>query len=158
MVRTLITLGAMALLGTGCSVMGVGESEFACEKNAGECASVAEVYRATNGRAYRSASPARAKAADEGARTIVPAAVTPLNPPNWPAPVLEPASVLRIWVAPWVDDNKALHWPSYIFAEVTPRKWSFGNMDFRETRPLVPIQIDRRKTDDSNAPSSSTTD
>lgn len=150
MVRALIYLSALMVALTGCSTLGVGESEFACGEGSDgtrECDSVAEVYRATNGRDYRNASKRTKLQSDQV--IAPPSRVAPMSPPNWPAPVLEPASVLRIWVAPWVDDSKALHWPSYIFAEVTPRKWSFGNTDFRETRPLVPIQIDRRQTDET---------
>ena len=43
-------------------------------------------------------------------------------------PVLEPATVLRIWVAPWIDDHGDLNYPSYIYTEVQPKHWSIGEM------------------------------
>lgn len=136
----LLAIGTLA----GCSTMGVGNSEFSCakEKTGMPCASVDEVYNKTNGSNWRPPAPAA-----KDAPTVEPhraAAVTPMATPNFPAPVLEPAQVMRVWIAPWVDDNQSLHWPSYVFTEVTPRKWSFGNSDFVRARQLVPLQVDRR--------------
>lgn len=147
MVRALIVFMAAAAI-TGCTTtMGIGEkSEFACNKKQDGmgCSSVESVYEATNGANYRQAISEHAVRSTSSAPTqsVSQAAVAPMPAPSWPAPVLEPASVLRIWIAPWVDDKKALHWPSYVFAEVTPRKWSFGNMDFRSSQQLVPLQVD----------------
>ncbi|MDK9702561.1 MAG: TraV family lipoprotein [Sulfuritalea sp.] len=127
----------------GCSAMGVGNSEFSCskEKTGMPCASVDEVYGKTNGANWRPAPVSKDKQVNEPQRA---ATATPMTAPNFPAPVLEPAQVMRIWVAPWVDDAQSLHWPSYVFTEVTPRKWSFGNSDFVRARQLVPLQVDRR--------------
>jgi len=58
--------------------------------------------------------------------------------PNLPLPVLEPAKVMRIWIAPWEDSKKDLHWPSYLFTEIQPRKWSFGKSEFTGSRPVIP--------------------
>lgn len=58
--------------------------------------------------------------------------------PNLPLPILEPAKVMRIWIAPWEDSKKDLHWPSYLFTEIQPRKWSFGKSEFTGSRPVVP--------------------
>ncbi len=58
--------------------------------------------------------------------------------PNLPLPALEPARVMRIWIAPWEDNRKDLHWPSYLFTEIQPRKWSFGNSEFTGSRPVIP--------------------
>ncbi len=58
--------------------------------------------------------------------------------PNLPLPVLEPARVMRIWIAPWEDGKKDLHWPSYLFTEIQPRKWSFGQSEFTGSRPVIP--------------------
>jgi len=58
--------------------------------------------------------------------------------PNLPLPVLEPAKVMRIWIAPWEDSKKDLHWPSYLFTEIQPRKWSFGKTEFTGSRPVIP--------------------
>lgn len=54
-------------------------------------------------------------------------------------PVLEQPKVLRIWVAPWRDENETLNWPSYMFSEITPKKWSFGGISFRNNPPTAPL-------------------
>lgn len=57
-------------------------------------------------------------------------------------PILEPAKVMRIWIAPWQTKNEDLVWPSYVFVEVTPKKWAFGEMSVTNVKPLVPLQVD----------------
>lgn len=50
-----------------------------------------------------------------------------MRPPvDMAKPVLEPAQVLRIWLAPWVDEAQDLHGASYVFTEITPRRWTMG--------------------------------
>ncbi len=63
--------------------------------------------------------------------------VNPLSP----KPVLEPASIMRIWMAPWNDNNDDLHWPGYIFTEVTPRRWSFGEASVGSLQPKLPVHV-----------------
>lgn len=55
-----------------------------------------------------------------------------------PVPVLHQAQVMRVWIGPWVDDNKDLHWPGLMFTEVQTRKWNFGQDDFNGVEPPVP--------------------
>lgn len=147
MVRTLGTAFCVALLSGCASMMGFGESEFTCAKNHSgmPCDSVEQIYRKTNGPNWR-ASDQSQKAANGASHEAIatgvrPTAAVPVSAPSWPTPVLEPAQVLRVWIAPWVDESQSLHWPSYVFAEVTPRKWSFGNADFRAVRQLTPLQV-----------------
>lgn len=65
-------------------------------------------------------------------------------PSNYPAPVQTvrrnemvvrttrdepfrvPAKVMRIFIAPWEDEQGDLHMGGYVFSEVEPRKWSVG--------------------------------
>lgn len=82
---------------------------------------------------------------EKAARDKPPALPLPLHfpiaqsaSPNLPLPVLEPAKVMRIWIAPWEDSKKDLHWPSYLFTEIQPRKWSFGKSEFTGSRPVIP--------------------
>jgi conjugal transfer pilus assembly protein TraV len=131
------------------------------------CKSPVQVYRATNGATHdrdsitpeppaKSGNPASLDALNDGSglTTIQTEKVArgkqptqPLPPhlliaqaasPNLPLPVLEPARVMRIWIAPWEDGKKDLHWPSYLFTEIQPRKWSFGQSEFTGTRPVIP--------------------
>lgn len=41
-------------------------------------------------------------------------------------PVREQAKVMRIWIAPYVDQNDDLHYPSYLYTEIQPRRWALG--------------------------------
>lgn len=59
-----------------------------------------------------------------------------------PMPVLEQPKVLRIWVAPWKDQNETLNWGNYMFTEVTPRRWNFGDSVMRNTPITAPNQAD----------------
>lgn len=138
-ISVLLVLATTAL--AGCSGIGIGKSEFSCSKERETglpCASPQEVYASTNGANWQ---PPKSSAGQAPAAIERTAAVMPMTPPNYPAPVLEPARVMRIWIAPWVDEGQTLHWPSYVFTEVTPRKWSYGNSDFSAARQLVPVQL-----------------
>ncbi|WP_425953170.1 type IV conjugative transfer system lipoprotein TraV [Ralstonia pseudosolanacearum] len=53
-------------------------------------------------------------------------------------PVRTPAQVMRIWIAPWIDSKDDLHYPSYLFTEVQPRRWSFGKTEFAGKGMVVP--------------------
>ena len=43
-----------------------------------------------------------------------------------PKPVREPAQVMRIWIAPWVDSGDVLHLAQLHYAEIVPRTWTVG--------------------------------
>ncbi|GMG94823.1 conjugal transfer pilus assembly protein TraV [Cupriavidus metallidurans] len=53
-------------------------------------------------------------------------------------PVRKPAQVMRIWIAPWIDSKDDLHYPSYLYTEVQPRRWSFGKSEFAGKGMVVP--------------------
>ena len=53
-------------------------------------------------------------------------------------PIRTPAQVMRIWIAPWIDSKDDLHYPSYLFTEVQPRRWSFGKTEFAGKGMVVP--------------------
>lgn len=59
-----------------------------------------------------------------------------------PMPVLEQPKVLRIWVAPWKDENETLNWSSFLFTEITPRRWNFGDSVMRNTPVTAPNKAD----------------
>ena len=131
------------------------------------CKSPVQVYRATNGATHdrdsitpeppaKSGNSAALDALNDGSGLVsiqtekVARGKQPTQPlpphlliaqaasPNLPLPVLEPARVMRIWIAPWEDGKKDLHWPSYLFTEIQPRKWSFGQSEFTGSRPVIP--------------------
>jgi conjugal transfer pilus assembly protein TraV len=131
------------------------------------CKSPVQVYRATHGATHdrdsgtaepplKKTSPSALDSfgdssdlvsiqAEKAARTKPPSLPLPTHlplsqsaSPNLPLPILEPARVMRIWIAPWEDGKKDLHWPSYLFTEIQPRKWSFGKAEFTGSRPVIP--------------------
>lgn len=46
--------------------------------------------------------------------------------PDKPVPIRTPAVVMRIWIAPWIDDNDDLIAPGYVYTEIEPRKWIYS--------------------------------
>ena len=157
----------IAFLQAGCaSVLNTADhDEFACPgMPAGVmCKSPVQVYHATDGRDSVTPEPVKKREGpasldslndDSGLVSIqadkatrdkpsarplpVPLSFAPSALPKLPLPVLEPARVMRIWIAPWEDSKKDLHWPSYLFTEIQPRKWSFGKSEFTGLRPVIP--------------------
>lgn len=57
---------------------------------------------------------------------------------NGPRPVREPAQIVRIWIAPWVDASDTLHLAQYQFAEVQPRTWTVGLEEKRGGGYVIP--------------------
>jgi conjugal transfer pilus assembly protein TraV len=55
--------------------------------------------------------------------------------------VLQPAEVMRVLVAAYTDDNGYANMPGFVFVEVTPRQWTFGEAaNMRPTR-VVPLEM-----------------
>lgn len=146
----------MAATLAGCAGAG-GTSDFHCKAtdDGVACKNPMEIYELTNSRdRISSASLAEAEANRGVGKDGKPAMSTgmfpnkPTAPINNPMPLLEPASVMRIWVAPYVDDKKDLHWPGLVYTEITSRKWSFGESQVAKIKPLVPLQVDAGRSDE----------
>lgn len=58
-----------------------------------------------------------------------------------PEPIVSQARVLRVWIAPWIDKNKDLHWPGLMFTRIQQSEWNFGESEFNGVEPVVPHQI-----------------
>ena len=73
-----------------------------------------------------------------------PAAPDPTITPDYTLPIRTPATVMRIWVAPWVDSNDDLMMSGYIYSEINKRRWMIGEptvdgrSSYLRTAPLVP--------------------
>lgn len=140
--KTLAIVSIAAVPLAGCSTISIGKSEFVCPgmPSGFVCKTPREVYDATNGSDSVKKTTATAGKTAQGHDS-------PFARPMWktesgPMPVLEHAQVLRIWIAPWVDSRQTLNWPSYVFTEITPRKWSFGGVEFHAQKPLTPMVAD----------------
>ena len=130
------------VLASGCAAMG--KSDFSCggpTPGVG-CLPSSQVYEITNDpeltNAVTDALEAAATSGEEFDTQEVVAKVRAnyqpeiamvkamAEPVNLPMPILKPAHAIRIWIAPWEDQKGDLHMPGYIFTEITPRRWSFG--------------------------------
>lgn len=65
-----------------------------------------------------------------------------LEPLAQPLPIREAPQVMRVWVAPYTDQNDDLHWPSFVYTEITKRRWSIGEEAAPEAVILTPMQVD----------------
>lgn len=131
-------LGVVVSLLSGCSIFAPGSSDFACPgmPKGVTCKTPREVYDISTGK-----TPKKGKAAKAGDYDPSPVEVLLVGRGGSnlePVPVLEQAKVMRIWIAPWVDKNKDLHWPGMIFTQVQARQWSVGNDNFEGIEPPVP--------------------
>ena len=41
------------------------------------------------------------------------------------------SQVMRIWIAPYIDQQDNLNWSGYVYSEVTPRRWAVGEQEVR---------------------------
>lgn len=117
-------LGASVLAMTGCmSMNGLSDSsgKFACKAPDGvSCTSVSGVYA----NAQQDNLPAL-----QAYRKVPLTAVSPSSPiaaipvPLPGMPIRSQPRTLRIWVAPWVDEEGDLHDQSFMYVVVDPGKW-----------------------------------
>lgn len=142
--------GASLLMGCASTLNTAGTSEFACgERN--DCPTPFEVYNNTNNappsvRNGRTPERWNAKSKDHGsgdkgegqalpALDLVRAANTTVklqDPTQATAqPIREPSQVMRVWIAPWIDQSDNLNWSGYVYTEVTPKRWAFGERQIR---------------------------
>ena len=165
--RGLAGMVAAALV-SGCAA--VGQPDFSCDGMPGNvtCLDAMTVYELTSDPALDAAVRAEvARRTDLGETQIDTKAIvaqikqtrvstqtgttTLMAPLNQPMPVLEPARVVRIWVAPWVDAKGDLHMPGYLFSEITPRRWSLGEAEVAGARVLTPMQVERDSAANTSA-------
>lgn len=148
----LVSASACAMVLTGCAsaLNTASESKFACDNNNSTCPTPLEVYQAThnapksirNGRTPEEWKTG-AKEGGEITKTdpvmelerdlteLAPSShlLTAAEPPA--LPMRQASQIMRIWVAPWVDSTDNLNWATYVYTEVTPKRWSYGEQEVR---------------------------
>lgn len=68
-------------------------------------------------------------------------------------PVRMPAQVMRIWFAPWIDRKDDLHIASYLYTEIQPRRWAFGDEEFIGRGLIIPTkQLNKSKSSKAATP------
>jgi len=153
-----LTLSLSVTMMSGCaSSLNVGESSFAC-KEAGGCPTPIEVYESTHGAPseLRVGKTPKAWKADPSQTVVrIQESVTKATPAKEAigantirvdtartvVPLRSSSSVLRIWIAPWVDENDRLNWARYSFVEVSPRTWRFGENEVRKQDDVPFVNI-----------------
>lgn len=132
-----------------------GKSEFACRAPDGVvCTSVSGVYANTvagtlparqadhpQGVAPESAAEIQQKGQADTPR---PYAATPpaSTAPAAGTPLLSPPKVLRLWLAPWVDEDGDLHDQAYLYVMWHRGEWQLGHTEAdirRQFAPIAPI-------------------
>ena len=157
--QLLLSLMGVALGGmTGCSSMlnPAGSDLYACPgmPQGVTCKTPAAVYKSTHqdiepsefdtpivrpGDKSSNTAPQQKSAAASNAnqnRDDLPAGVS--IAPVGPRPVREPAKVVRIWIAPWVDKSDSLNLAQYQYIEIKPRTWSLGRLESASASSVVP--------------------
>lgn len=149
-VAIMAVFGVVALSGCASSLNTAGESKFACDASNNNCPTPLEVYQAThnspaairNGRTpdewktgskdsgqIKQLNPAEDLRRDLTSLAPSSQLLTAAEPPA--LPVRQASQVMRIWVAPWIDSNDNLNWSTYVYTEVTPKRWSYGEQEVR---------------------------
>jgi len=135
---------AFPLFAAGCAstLNTAGSSDFACPGMPGiTCKTPVQVYQMTN--QDKLASPLPSSPSSDNATPMQIVAVSEGTGLSTPKPIRVPATIMRIWIAPWTDKNDDLHWPSYLFTEVQARRWNFGKPEFTDMQPVVPHRMMR---------------
>lgn len=154
----LLTVGALGLLALqGCSTLGIGESDYACDgmPQGVRCMSAKDVYAATEGTDHLRGKPVdgdtSAKYDDQPEDEARPdSGVQPgkrlerqpaLPAVKGPVPLRTPSGVMRIRLNFWEDKEGDLHVPGYIYTEVETRRWQVG-MPTPESDPVLrPLSV-----------------
>ena len=159
-----VSIVALALIAgvAGCSTAsGIGRGDFSCAgpTPGTACIDSMSVYEITSDPQLQEAVIAELQRAAEKEEEVDPHEVLAriraqhspvtesvsniIEPISQPKPILKPAQVVRIWIAPWVDRKGDLHMPGYVFSEITPRRWELGEPETGTSTILAPVQLDR---------------
>jgi conjugal transfer pilus assembly protein TraV len=147
---------------TGCSVLAIGESEYACkgyDTKGVTCMSAREVYHATenatsisnsdfkNEEHEAEASGRNAQRQPSGAHqhgqptTQQHRAAGQYIQHKGPTPIRTPARVMRVWVDTYEDKQGDLHSPGLVYTEVESRRWNIGNQAPRRAEKITPLGL-----------------
>lgn len=156
----LYALFGASLFVSGCaSSLNIGETTFACKEEGG-CPTPIEVYEATHGspsellmgktpKSWKSdpsqtvvrVSPRQGNDAAREARAAMGAERIKVDAQRTTVPLRSSSSILRIWIAPWIDENDRLNWARYTFVEVAPRTWRFGENEVRRQDDIPFVNV-----------------
>ena len=129
-----------------------GKSEFACKAPDGVvCTSVSGVYANTLAGTLpaRREGYAQSEAPDSASEAKPKGPADPLKPysaeppagtaPAAGTPLLSPPRVLRLWLAPWVDEDGDLHDQAYLYVMWHRGEWQLGHTEAGVRSRFAPI-------------------
>lgn len=120
MKRSAVWVGSVVLMGffSGCAV------KYGCPAPEGvTCKSISEVYAKSRGQ--------EKAAGDRGKTESVKEHVLPTPGPRHPAPdsavpLRSAPKVLRVWIAPWIDEEGDLHQEGHLYMVIHSGAWAIG--------------------------------
>jgi conjugal transfer pilus assembly protein TraV len=136
-------------------MLGIGEPEFSCpaaNTDGFKCMNVRELYKATDGPGSKVVVPPKKlqegsrqekETGGEGAEKVSAGREPAMEPTPWldkPLPVRSQARVMRVWVAPYEDEEGDLNAPGLVYTEIEPRRWNVGEGLVRKPTTLNPVQ------------------
>jgi conjugal transfer pilus assembly protein TraV len=148
---------AIALCAVLVTTLGLGacsanpKVKYQCQATGGvACMSMSELYEATS-HADRVVSRDQAKGQRRGGQrdsaievsggALQFAAPAPAIHLDSQIPIRTPAKVMRIWIAPWVDDAGDLHLAGHLFTEIQGRRWAVGDNTANTVPVFTPLQV-----------------
>lgn len=147
--KTIYLLTPIVLSLAACSSLfnTAGKSEFACPgmPEGVVCKTPKAVYKSTMGTLVDTDSdtPIRSETVvDKNSKKSSSSNVVAKSvlSPTIGRPLREPAQVMRIWYAPWIDKGDGFNSSSYKFVEIAPRKWSFGKSESAMGGVVIPYR------------------
>jgi len=146
----ILTLMVMVFGTSGCSWLGIGQSNYTCPGGVDgvRCMSARQVYQATESSDY--VKPTNTGSEDEKltTETATPVGVISQRTSQIAVPSIEQAvpirtqaKVMRIWMAPWEDDDGDLHADGYLYTEIESRRWNLGERFKSPGNTISPLSI-----------------
>ena len=128
-----------AIVLPGCAtVLNTGDSDkLTCQPGKGtSCATPMQAYAATNPAAVAASPPppSRSTGANAKGNQVLGAGRAVLS--NVPKAVREPATIMRIKIYPWIDQNDDLHMGHVLYTEIQGRRWAMGKPVPRNATPI----------------------
>lgn len=153
-----LALAAACLTMTGCSVLSIGESDYACkgyDTQGVTCMSAKEVYFATeNATAISNSDFDGSDHTHQGReaqrKPSGPGEQLTTNQHNragqyirhtGPTPIRTPARVMRVWVDTYEDKQGDLHTPGLVYTEVESRRWNIGKTAPSRPEKITPLGV-----------------
>jgi len=139
-----LTILAVAGIIQGCAI---GKSDFDCKSGVDgvRCLSAREVYQATESSDY-----VKTKAENEQSDDKKPQPISFGQQKNsqvavpsidQPIPIRTQAKVMRIWMAPWEDDDGDLHADGFMYTEIESRRWNLGDRFKSPNNAISPLSV-----------------